>query len=231
MALGWLLRVDEAHRFRYLCRNAAWLLPLFFAAGPSYGALNAVPALQVSLADMGAWRAPAWAALGTGAALVAVLLSWHAAVAWRTLPRRAFAAYLASRAAPFAFFGLAVGVARGAFDSGKELREPHLHHAALALAVAAFGRFNRRASAAVLAIAAGIFVQGVGAYGFDPLVVDAGCKNLALPSTMAADIARAGGCRWDHALVGPTVRLRVCPADLPALRASQYMRCRKSTSG
>ena len=228
VVLGWLLRVDEAHRFRYLRRHAAWLLALFFAAAPCYSALNAVPALQVSLADLGAWRAPAWVALGMGAALVAALLCWHAVHAWRTLPRHAFAAYLASRAAPFVYYGIAVGAARAAFNAGAELREPHLHHAALALGIAAFGRFNRPASAAVLAIAAGIFVQGIGAYGFDPLMQEAGCKNLALPSYTASGIAASAGCRWDSALVGPTVRLRVCPADLPALQQSLYMRCRKS---
>jgi glycerol-3-phosphate dehydrogenase len=79
----------------------------------------------------------------------------------------------------------------------------------------------------VLAIAAGIFVQGVGAYGFDPLMQEAGCKNLTLPSFAAAGIATQAGCRWDDALVGPTVRLRVCPADLPALQQSMFMRCRK----
>ena len=200
---------------------------MFFAAGPVYGAFNAVPSLQVSLADMGAWRAPAWAALAVGAAVVAAALAWHAALAWQTLPRRAFAAYVASRVAPFAFYGIAVGAARAAFDAGDELRQPHLHHYALALAAAFFGRFNRRASAAVLAIAAGVFVQGVGAYGFDPLMLQAGCKNLTLPSPTAEGIARAAGCSWDRSLVGSTVRLRVCPTDMPALQESLYMRCRK----
>ena len=227
MVLGWLLRVDEAHRFRYLTRHALWLLVLFFLVAPAYSAFNSVPALQVSLADLSAWRAPAWAALGVGAAAAAALLCWHAVHAWRALPRRAFAAYLASRAAPFIYYGIAVGAARAALNAGAELREPHLHHAALALGIAAFGRFNHPASAAVLAIAAGIFVQGVGAYGFDPLMQEAGCKNLTLPSFAAAGIATQAGCRWDDALVGPTVRLRVCPADLPALQQSMFMRCRK----
>ena len=231
IVLGWLQRVDEAHRFRYLTRNAAWLLVLFFGAGPVYSAFNAVPALQVSLADTSRWRAPAWAALGVGAAVVAALLTWHARHAWRTLPRRAFAAYLASRLAPFVFYGIAVGAARAAFDAGDELREPHLHHAARALAVAAFGRFNRPASAAALAVAAGIFVQGVGAYGFDPFMQAAGCRTLTLPSTTAEGIARSAGCTWDRALLGAQARLRVCPADMAALKESLYMRCRKPGSG
>ena len=225
--LGWLLRVDEAHRFRYLTRNAWWLLVLFFLAAPAYSAFNSVPSLQVSLADLSAWRAPAWAALGVGAAAAAALLCWHAVHAWRTLPRRAFAAYMASRAAPFIYYGIAVGAARAALNAGAELREPHLHHAALALGIAAFGRFNHPVSAAVLAVAAGIFVQGIGAYGFGPLMQEAGCRNLTLPSFTASAIAMQAGCRWDDALVGPTVRLRVCPADLPALQQSMFMRCRK----
>ena len=231
VVLGWLLRVDESHRFRYLARNAAWLLVLFFGAGPVYSTFNAIPALQISLADMSRWGAGAWAALGVGAALVAALLLWHAAHAWRTLSRRAFAAYLASRLAPFAFYGIAVGAARAAFDAGKETREPHLHHAALALAVAAFGRFNRPVSAAVLAIAAGIFVQGIGAYGFDPMVVQAGCRTVTMPSFTAEGIARASGCTWDYSFVGSMTRLRVCPADMASLAQSLSMRCRKAQTG
>ena len=227
VVLGWLLRVDEAHRFRYLMRNAWWMLVLFFGVGPCWSAFNAVPALQVSLADLSAWRTPAWVALGVGATLVAVLLCWHAMHAWRTLPRRAFAAYLVSRAALFVYYGIALGAARAAFNAGEELREPHLHHAALALGFAVFGRFNRPASAALLAVAAGIFVQGIGAYGFDPFMQEAGCKNLTLPSNTAAGIAASAGCRWDKTLVGHTVRLRVCPGDLAALKESLYMRCRK----
>ena len=137
--LGWLLRVDEAHRFRFLARRATWLLPLFFLAGPCYAALNAAPALQV----------------------LAALPGRHARRALHLLRNRRRRGAEGPRRGRRA--------ARG--------REPHLHHAALALGVAAFGRFNHPASAALLAVAAGIFVQGIGAaYGFDPLIQEAGCR-------------------------------------------------------
>lgn len=226
IVLGWLLRVDEAHRFRYLSRRCAWLLPLFFAVGPAWSAMNAIPALQVSLMDLGAWRAQTWAALGIGAVVVAALLCWEAVHAWRSLPPRACAAYAASRVAPFAFFGIAVGAAQRAFDDGHELREPHLHHYAIAMSLAAFGRFNRAPSAILLALAAGVFVQGIGAYGFAPLLEPAGCKNLTLPSGVGAGIAYSAGCRWNPSLVGDFVRLRVCPADAAALQQSLFMHCK-----
>ncbi len=184
----------------------------------------------MSLSNLGAWGGSAWAAIGVGGAFVAVVLAWHAAHAWRTLSRPACAAYLASRLAPFVFYGIAVGSAARSYADGHELRSAHLHHLYLAWAFAAWGRFNHYASGVTLAVAAGIFVQGVAAYGFDPLVVEAGCKNMKLPEGMARGIALAAGCKWDSSLVGSFVRVRVCPGDAAALAQSNFMRCAKRSS-
>ena len=235
VVLGWLLGVDEAARFRWLRsrRAAPWMLPLFFGVGPAYSAMNSVHGLQVSLADLGAWGATAWVALGVGALAAAALLGWHVRHAWRTLPRAAAAAYFASRAAPFVFYGIAVGAATAAFDGGHEMRSAHLHHLYIAWALAACARFNHPVSGALLALAAGVFVQGVGAYGFAPLVEAAGCRTVALPESAAMGIALSAGCTWNSALL-PTgfARLRVCPADAPALAESLFMKCkRRPTAG
>ncbi len=228
VVLGWLVRVDEAARWRFLAsrRNGPALLLLFFGVSPVYSALNQVPGLQISLADLSVWKAPAWTAVSCGAAVVASLLAWHVRHAWRTLPRQDCLAYLACRALIFAFLGAAVGGAERAFEQGRELRSPHLHHLYLAWALAACGAFNHRASAALLALAAGVYAQGVGAYGFDPLLADGGCKNFTMPAVLARSVALSASCRWDDTLIANgLVRLRVCPADAAALAQSQYMRC------
>jgi hypothetical protein len=181
--------------------------------------------LAISLADVSKWGAPAWAAVGSGAALVALQLTWHARHAFRTLPRPSFWCYLALRCAIFGFFGLVVGATTSAYASGHELRTAHLHHLYIAWALASCAQFNHPISGALLALAAGIFVQGAGAYGFDPLVVPAGCKNVTLPSSMARGIAVASGCRWSDELAGGVVRMRVCPADQASLAVAEFMRC------
>jgi hypothetical protein len=187
-----------------------------------------VPGLQVmSLSDLSRWGAPAWTSIAVGGVLVAGVLGWHILCAWRTLSRATFWAYLASRAAVFAFYGAAVGVAQHAYENGDELRSAHLHHLYIAWGLAACAQFSHPVSAALLALAAGVFVQGVGAYGFDPILSPGGCKNVMLPEALAASVAAQAGCRWDRSLVGAVVRLRVCPADAQALAESRYMRCAK----
>ena len=229
IALGWLVGADSEHRWRWMRgvrHRAPLFLVLFFAVGPAFSALNSVPTLSVmSLADLHRWGASAWAAVAIGGAFVAAALAWHVRHAVRTLPRGACAGYLVTRAAIFAFLGGATSAAARAFAAGSELRSAHLHHLFIAWAIAACGAFNADVSAALLALAAGVFVQGVGAYGFDPIVAPGGCKNMSLPSEMARSIALSANCRWDSRLVGDVVRVRVCPADAPALAESLFMRC------
>ncbi|KAL4429027.1 hypothetical protein ABPG77_006066 [Micractinium sp. CCAP 211/92] len=62
----------------------------------------------------------------------------------------------------------------------------HLHHYALAWAVAIFAAFNHPISGLVLALATGVFVQGASTYGFDPLFTpvessSTGCLTVSSP--------------------------------------------------
>jgi hypothetical protein len=70
-----------------------------------------------------------------------------------------------------------------------------------------------------------VFVQGVGAYGYAPLVVVSDCKTVALPAPMAKSLALGSGCSWDDTLAIAMVRLIVCPADTASQAQSQRMRC------
>ena len=108
-----------------------------------------------------------------------------------------------------------------------QLRAPHLHHLYIGLVVASFGCIDRLESVLLMAIGSGVFVQGLGAYGFAPLAVVSDCKTVALPVPMAKSLALGSGCTWEDALqpLSAMVRLIVCPADTASQAQSQHMRC------
>ncbi len=54
----------------------------------------------------------------------------------------------------------------------------HLHHYFTTWLVAMFAEFNHPISAIMLGTLSSVFVQGIGAYGFDPLFNDATCRVL-----------------------------------------------------
>jgi hypothetical protein len=99
----------------------------------------------------------------------------------RPLSWRALGLYLLPRLAVLAYFGawLAALPASGAFHL-------HLHHYALGWAAASLAAFNHPVSGLLLALGTAVFVQGVGAYGMDPLFKPArtgGCLPVASNST------------------------------------------------
>ncbi|KAL4440356.1 hypothetical protein ABPG75_003357 [Micractinium tetrahymenae] len=94
---------------------------------------------------------------------------------------RSVGLYLLPRLAVLLYFGawLAALPASGSYSL-------HLHHYAMAWAVAIFAAFNHPISGLVLSLATAVFVQGASAYGFDPLftVVDGdstGCLTVSSP--------------------------------------------------
>ena len=239
VVLGWLVRVDTPQRAAWLSqpRCCAALLALALAVSPALSALSAVPGLQVSLSagsvssaggapSAGEWGVAAQAAAATAGAAATAAVVWHMRHARATLPRGDYVAFAASRFALLALYSLSLGIAQAALSAGAELREVHLHHLYLGLLAATFGRFNHGASGALLAIGAGIFAHGVGAYGFAPLLGTAGCVDAAASEDMAAMLAARAGCRWNAGLIaGGTLRMRVCPGDTRALAASIYAQC------
>lgn len=105
-----------------------------------------------------------------------------------------------SYAAPrLALLGYAAGSAAVLSQSGHEL---HVHHLYLGIAIAIWADLSHPISAATLAIGAGIFLQGLAAYSFQPIALPRGCFDT--PSATALE------CAFDAA--GADFALRVCPA-------------------
>jgi hypothetical protein len=76
------------------------------------------------------------------------------------------------------------------------------HHLYIGWALALWADFNAPLSAATLAVGAGIFVQGIGAYSFAPVFAGEGCFE-----TPAAEALR---CRF---WAPGAFTVRVCPAQ------------------
>jgi len=117
--------------------------------------------------------------------------------------------------------------------AASQLREAHLHHLYIGLVIASFAQFDSFVSAALLAIGTGLFVHGIGAYGWAPLVKVSDCKRVSLPASIAASLSLQSGCRWSDEISAPSsyVRLNVCPADVVAMAQSQFMKCPSRKSG
>lgn len=78
----------------------------------------------------------------------------------------------------------------------------HVHHLYLGLAMAVWADTNRPVSAVLLAVGTGIFIQGLGAYSYEPITLPLGCFDTA----SASDIECA------FASDGADFSLRICPA-------------------
>ena len=113
--------------------------------------------------------------------LGAACAAGHVVHAFREAPTAADAAVFAlSRAGAIAFYAASYVVFH------KERRDTpgsafHLHHLYIGWLLAQWGAFNRWPSGALLAIATGIFVQGIAAYEFADLFCDARCSHRLPP--------------------------------------------------
>merc|ERR1711924_17213 len=99
----------------------------------------------------------------------AFLMGWHLFCAWMHNSLTGFLCYLGSRFAVWMFYLLYFLAA-----ASDEIKEKgmywHIHHYLIAWMCAIFAEFNHPISLLLLAVASGIFVQGIAAYDFDPLV-------------------------------------------------------------
>jgi hypothetical protein len=95
------------------------------------------------------------------------------------------------------------------------------------LLIASFACFDCLESTATFAIGAGLYVQGIGAYGWAPLVSVSDCKRVSLPAVVAKALALQSSCRWSDSITPPegSVHLSVCPFDAATQAQSQFMRC------
>ena len=112
-----------------------------------------------------------------------------------------------------------------------------MHHYLLGWFCASFGQFNHRASAAMLAIGAGVLAQGAGAYGMDTFfAVKGGCFEANIYSPALVQFMNSLGCPIDDSVVPSweqarmhngtgLARIHYCPRDADTQRAMRTARC------
>jgi hypothetical protein len=225
LAVGWLTGIDKPRRASWLAerRQLLFFLAVFIATPPVWGAINNLPGFGVDLTNVSKWGGEAKASLSLACIVGAGALSAQLYTAYFTLRVRSLYVYVATQTCCVSLYLLAVLVVR---TDKLELRMAHMHHLYIGLLLASFAQFNRWHSGVLLAIGMGLFVQGVGAYGFAPLVEPTGCKLVALPVSYASSLTEASGCQLSVALDPSTLlRVQVCPAELPALLFSKAMAC------
>uniref|UniRef100_A0A7S2NQ44 Uncharacterized protein n=1 Tax=Zooxanthella nutricula TaxID=1333877 RepID=A0A7S2NQ44_9DINO len=145
------------------CRGVVFLL-LFLGMAPAYGALKEIPSLATfTLSDTGieGHHTPLIASL-VGAAVVVFLHIW---LAFCHNPLKGFLAYLVSRLFLFAFFA-----AYWVIKCQRQDVVFHFHHYAWGFLMASLAEFNHPMSTVSLACGTAVFVQGIAAYGADPII-------------------------------------------------------------
>ena len=80
---------------------------------------------------------------------------------------------------------------------GRDLRGLHLHHWLIAWFVATWGAHSHACSAALLVGGAGVFAQGLGAYGASAAFLRPACRAVLVPAAAVAAWAPSVGCSWD----------------------------------
>jgi hypothetical protein len=161
--LAWLTGLLQQARFAWFRKRPIYAV-VFLGTGPVFAGIGEIPGLQVSLATVDSWGPLAWVVMLAAAAVFAAVVRWHALHALRRLSRRDRAAYLASRLVVHAFFFALWAVMRLLPVGRAGYEATHLHHFFIGFLLALWGCFNHPLSATLLAIGAGIFVQGISAY-------------------------------------------------------------------
>ena len=87
----------------------------------------------------------------------------------------------------------------------------HIHHFYLGWSIALFAEFNHPLSAVTLAIAMGVFAQGVGVYGFASMFEDGSCFTTMADSSMQ--------CSFTSTM---QVNLKICPQNTGTLQHSCF---------
>lgn len=87
----------------------------------------------------------------------------------------------------------------------------HIHHFYIGWSIALFAEFNHPLSAVTLAIAMGVFAQGVGVYGFASMFEDGSCFTAAADTSMSCSFTS-----------DTQVNLKICPQNAGNLQHSCY---------
>jgi hypothetical protein len=134
-------------------------LGLFFSTPPLWGLLDFVFP-HFSFSEAGITSPYSWSLMAVAALGLVALLAWHLRAACVQGSGKAFLAYAAPRVVVlgcFLAFNAVVPLVLGDY-------KVHVHHYMIAFVVASLAEFNHPISLAVLAISAGVFVQGIAAY-------------------------------------------------------------------
>lgn len=171
MILAIFVGVDHEERFVWLFRfrkrnpRGILFLVIFFAASPVYGMLSEVESLKhfslTTESSFGAINQIIFAVLIGGAIALSI---WHVYFAWATNNKKGFIAYIVSR---IVIIGVFVAYFLAASDMSTYVF--HLHHYAVGFMFAVIAEFNHPLSLVALAAGAGVMVQGMAAYGADPI--------------------------------------------------------------
>eukprot|EP00403_Amphidinium_massartii_P017512 CAMPEP_0178428270 /NCGR_PEP_ID=MMETSP0689_2-20121128/30189_1 /TAXON_ID=160604 /ORGANISM="Amphidinium massartii, Strain CS-259" /LENGTH=202 /DNA_ID=CAMNT_0020050033 /DNA_START=304 /DNA_END=910 /DNA_ORIENTATION=+ len=147
-------------------------LMAFFGSAIGWGFLDSVPGLAgFSLTGLDAkYALPLLLLVGGAVSLVSIHLWW----AYRHNSKAGFWAYLCSRGALLAFYSSYLIVKLQPQHADEVVF--HFHHYAVGLLAASLAEFNHPLS--VLLLAFGVFVQGIAAYDFDPILEDAQQKRV-----------------------------------------------------
>jgi hypothetical protein len=102
----------------------------------------------------------------------------------------------------------------------------HLHHWLLAWYVGTWAAHAHGASAGLLAAAAGVFAQGLGAYGASSAFLTPACRDVLLSAQAIAQWVPSLGCHWNAALATDGMaNLQVCPLDATTQALLQSATC------
>ena len=186
LILGWIIGLAERERFGYLySRRRWWFHLLLLLSGPAFSLVELLPFMQHSVSP----GAPTSFLLVVGLIGVGlvVLSGWHLLYGWRN-ERARFAEWLLSILAVFGFYALYLALLIGSVSAQNgQQNEPlkranhdfdggwHIHHWWIAWSAGLGCRWSHAASATALALAVGVFVEGIAVYEAAPLVADTSC--------------------------------------------------------
>lgn len=181
LALGWFIGIADPSRFSFIFSRAQGVpaAAVFLATPPLYSAVSNIPALKYDLTQLAEWSALFICVWGVVVGAVLTTLAWHVRAVWRRTSLPSFLIYTISRTCILLWFTIS------AYILGYEHHiHVHIHHYVLGFAVASFATENERVSVMTLALGAGIFIQGIGAYSFAPAFAGSGCFETPAASTV-----------------------------------------------
>ena len=164
LALALMVGVLEDDRLSYLLCRQWYFLLLMFGSAPVFSFLSNCPYMDASISPP--LGVKSLVLIGIVTVLGLGVLGWHFVFAFATLNNKEdVMVYVVSRLGVLAFYSWTVFMA---VVPNSEYQY-HLHHYFIAYSLALFCRFDHVFSVMMLAVATGIFVQGLAAYDFAEL--------------------------------------------------------------